>query len=177
MVVQCWASVVDGGPTLSQHWSSVSCLLEWCCHPTGDIGPMLVYSLRRWPNIEPALEHVSCLLGWCCHPTGDIGPMMVYSWASVCYVCKPALPRPLLTKRSPNAGSTLGQRRRRWTNIEPALSQALPVCRANFSQHNSSLVLGQLCRWWPIITAHCSNTHDISYRIVIYRIVSHRIVS
>ena len=23
MLVQCWASVVDGGPTLSQHWLNV----------------------------------------------------------------------------------------------------------------------------------------------------------
>ena len=27
MLVQCWASVVDGGPTLAQHWIDVSCLL------------------------------------------------------------------------------------------------------------------------------------------------------
>ena len=27
MLVQCWASVVDGGPTLDQHWVYVSCLL------------------------------------------------------------------------------------------------------------------------------------------------------
>ena len=27
LLVQCWASVVDGGPTLNQHWDNVSCLL------------------------------------------------------------------------------------------------------------------------------------------------------
>ena len=27
MVVQCWASVVDGGPALDHHWVDVSCLL------------------------------------------------------------------------------------------------------------------------------------------------------
>ena len=27
MLVQCWADVVDGGPTLNQHWFNVSCLL------------------------------------------------------------------------------------------------------------------------------------------------------
>ena len=27
MLVQCWADVVDGGPTLSQHWFTGSCLL------------------------------------------------------------------------------------------------------------------------------------------------------
>ena len=28
MLVQCWASVVDDGPTLNQHWVNVSCLLR-----------------------------------------------------------------------------------------------------------------------------------------------------
>ena len=27
MLFQCWADVVDGGPTLKQHWVNVSCLL------------------------------------------------------------------------------------------------------------------------------------------------------
>ena len=27
MLVQCWASVEDGGPTLNQRWVDVSCLL------------------------------------------------------------------------------------------------------------------------------------------------------
>ena len=27
MLVQCWASVVDDGPALNQHWVNVSCLL------------------------------------------------------------------------------------------------------------------------------------------------------
>ena len=29
MVEQCWANVVDGGPTLLKHWVDVSCLLGW----------------------------------------------------------------------------------------------------------------------------------------------------
>ena len=27
MLIQCWASVADDGPTLYQHWMNVSCLL------------------------------------------------------------------------------------------------------------------------------------------------------
>ena len=27
MLDQCWAGVVDGGPSLTQHWINVSCLL------------------------------------------------------------------------------------------------------------------------------------------------------
>ena len=30
MLVQCWASVVDGGPTLRQHWITELCLLGSC---------------------------------------------------------------------------------------------------------------------------------------------------
>ena len=26
---QCWADVVDGGPTLTHHWAKVPCLLGW----------------------------------------------------------------------------------------------------------------------------------------------------
>ena len=29
MLVQCWTSVVDGDPTLDQHWIDVSCLLGY----------------------------------------------------------------------------------------------------------------------------------------------------
>ena len=29
MLDQCWANVVDGGPTLVQHWIHVSCLLGY----------------------------------------------------------------------------------------------------------------------------------------------------
>ena len=32
MLGQCWADVVDGGPTLNQHWFNVSCLLGTCSH-------------------------------------------------------------------------------------------------------------------------------------------------
>ena len=29
MLAQCWTIVCDAGPTLSQHWGSVSCLLGY----------------------------------------------------------------------------------------------------------------------------------------------------
>ena len=31
MLGQCWNDVVDGGPTLAQHWFNVSCLLRSPC--------------------------------------------------------------------------------------------------------------------------------------------------
>ena len=30
VLFKCWASVVDGGPTLKEHWFNVSCLLDMC---------------------------------------------------------------------------------------------------------------------------------------------------
>ena len=36
MLFQCWASVVDDGPTLKQHWFNA----------------MLAHRLRHWANIE-----------------------------------------------------------------------------------------------------------------------------
>ena len=55
LLVQCWASVVDGGPTLDQHWFDVSCLLGsesktliQCCF---NVGPSFAAPGQLWPNI------------------------------------------------------------------------------------------------------------------------------
>ena len=44
MLVQCWPTVFDAGPTLFQHWVNVSCS-------------------RRWPNIVPTLAERLLLAG------------------------------------------------------------------------------------------------------------------
>ena len=49
MLVQCWSSVVDGGPTLDQHWVDVSCCLladpVRCLHQGGyKLCNLLVYT-------------------------------------------------------------------------------------------------------------------------------------
>ena len=36
MLVECWASVVDGGPTLNQKWLNVSCLVGMHQAPFSD---------------------------------------------------------------------------------------------------------------------------------------------
>ena len=36
MLLECWTSVCDAGPTFKQHWISVSCWLEWA---------------QRWANL------------------------------------------------------------------------------------------------------------------------------
>ena len=53
--VQCWASVVDGGPTLNQQWLNVSSLLGWANIWLG-VSCYLGYAhrltpYRLWPGI------------------------------------------------------------------------------------------------------------------------------
>ena len=61
MLGQCWADVIDGEPTLNQHWFNVSCLLgliEANRYRCSDVDSMLVQRLRRWPSIESTLGRV-----------------------------------------------------------------------------------------------------------------------
>ena len=41
MLVQCWTSVVDDGPTLNKHWVDDSCLLGWNSMQTRNMYSML----------------------------------------------------------------------------------------------------------------------------------------
>ena len=78
MLVQCWASVVDGGPTLDQHWVDVLCLLgiyqtksraariylsskrtHW-----NNVGLMLGQRCRRWANVKPTLFQCVLFAGY-----------------------------------------------------------------------------------------------------------------
>ena len=46
MLVQCWSTVYDAGPTLNQQWDNVSCLLG-CARPyTRDFEPLLGPTVR-----------------------------------------------------------------------------------------------------------------------------------
>ena len=40
MLGWCWASIEAGGPTLTQHWVTILCLLELCC--------LIVLRVRTW---------------------------------------------------------------------------------------------------------------------------------
>ena len=54
---QCWATVCDGGPTLTQHWVDVSCLL-WTRDPCRDDAPKLTGSRCQFlppPNVAATL--------------------------------------------------------------------------------------------------------------------------
>ena len=88
MLVQCWSTVYDAGPTLNQQWNNVSCLLGLMCltrlfhvwrkwtsyaisasRQTRHIETMLGQLSRRWPSIEPALLQCALFAGtW----SGDI---------------------------------------------------------------------------------------------------------
>ena len=45
MLVECWTSVADGGPTLNQHWFNVSCLLGRTLRCQGGCTNGLWYSI------------------------------------------------------------------------------------------------------------------------------------
>ena len=52
----CWVDVADGGPTLTQHWVNVSCLL----------GGLVSLEAYCWPRLQ-----------------ADTDPMSIKCWASV----------------------------------------------------------------------------------------------
>ena len=72
VLVQCWASVVAGGPTLHQHWVDVSCLLGRSAGQTFILvsnqqsrndNAKLVQRRKQWTNIKPTLDQCFMLLG------------------------------------------------------------------------------------------------------------------
>ena len=52
MLGQCWASVIDGEPTLVQHWVAVSCLLRWYLDhlPTTSVDYLLLSAWLKRPS-------------------------------------------------------------------------------------------------------------------------------
>ena len=74
MLFECWANVVDGGPTFKQHWLNVSCLLRYnyTVYTAIIISHIMImsYSLMldqrrgRWQNIFLTQWIVYVLSGW-----------------------------------------------------------------------------------------------------------------
>ena len=56
VLAQCWASVEDGGPSLSRHWVNVSCLPRYA-------GPMVASVADVSPRLCQQKAHVLFLLG------------------------------------------------------------------------------------------------------------------
>ena len=111
----------------------------------------LTHRLRRWANISPVLGYrvitdgrptlthllfkASCwyysqhevglltTVEWILTSTGDAGPTFNRHWVGVGLHCHTR--SPVNTRLWTSAGFMLGQRRRRWARIEPALGQRL----------------------------------------------------
>ena len=63
MLIQCWASVEDGGPTLNQHCVNVPCLLGWNVSRAGtDIGTDVGMCDA---GMRVAMQRLSALTGNC----------------------------------------------------------------------------------------------------------------
>ena len=71
MLVYCWASVVDDGPTLNQHWLNVSCLLG-----IARIPPKNVKSFpQQTRDVETMLFKCCVSVVDCGHTLNNIGLM------------------------------------------------------------------------------------------------------
>ena len=120
ILIQCWTTVCDIGPTLNQHWDN----MVWYSH--------------RWSG--KWLRRKTCIRAWSYTDSG----------ALYCF----AVGFPLNTQRQPNAVSMLGQRLRRWPNIDPASSRSLVF--AGFGRGND-YASGEIkdscdppCRTWSV---------------------------
>ena len=100
-----WASVTDGGPTLTQLLFKASC------------GYYSQHEVGLLTTVERILAS-----------TGDAGPTFTRHRVGVGLHC---LTRSLAnTRRWTSAGLMVGHRRRRWTRIGPALGQGLLFARS-----------------------------------------------
>ena len=83
MLVYCWASVSDAGPTLNQHSVSVSCLPECLCVvfivKDSGIGCLSSFSVTVAPQPPQSLLE----WGIQSQPMRDIQPLLVQCWDSV----------------------------------------------------------------------------------------------
>ena len=91
MLVQCWSTVYDAGPTLDQHWVDVSCLLGTLYHDIYEGLPRSqdLYSLV--PTTYQLFPTTNCQLGRACsvhvgsgrapHPLISRGKLR--AWAAV----------------------------------------------------------------------------------------------
>ena len=86
---------------------------------------LLGHRLRRWPNLKSPLDQ--CSMDTVCTRWADLD---IYTSRSIV----PTLGERLVfanTRRSPNVGTVLAHRLRRWPNIEPTLGELHP------GSHNS----------------------------------------
>ena len=149
---QCWFRVVDGGPTLSQHWFNV---LLWILPAKSLSGNTQIYRCPDLANIAPAGDVISLIghnnlslchaLEWGISFRGrggheamaqrwfEVGPA---SWTvcqrwinvgSMSVVCCDEFVKTMryLLLETRGVGLIPGQRRGRWTNVKPTLNHSL----------------------------------------------------
>ena len=180
----CCPIVYDAGPTSKQHWHNFSCFLWGCGVIFAETvldqlaryaGPMLVQCSTAVYDVGPTLNqhwaNVSCLL--CSVLWNEVS---VWGWPT----CKHTTVIMTNTRSSPSAGLMLGQRRRRWSNLNPALGERLLFCwdcgpslhlyppppapeNTNRSA-NVVVKLAQYRRWWPSFkTTLCQRLVYVGY--------------
>ena len=111
MLDYCWASVVDGGPTLIQHRS---CILGGQLKPEKKLISNRACQHGRWEANLSRCVTMSAL---------------IYVNVTMCSVLPlpawPLYPSPTYARWWPNIGSTLSRRQRCWLNVEPMLGRYL----------------------------------------------------
>ena len=120
--IPCWDSggTLLGTPPLivfRHTWSSSVSAVNPSKHETlnqwlGNVGPTSRTAAQHWPNIGSIVSAVNSQLSMLCLTVCDRDNLALF-------VC------PSIWGRWPSAGLIVGQRRRRWSNIKPALGERL----------------------------------------------------
>ena len=105
-VSTCWLTLITDPPAKTRRWPRVVL--------------MLAHRLRRWANFKTTL-------GQCLMFDGPLPHAHAASNQAITHI-------PANMARSLNVGLLLGQRRRRWTNNEPALGQCLVLTGMHHQQ-------------------------------------------
>ena len=113
MLFYCWASVVDGGPALKQHWVNVSYLLG---------RQMLFFVVDGWPTLNQHWLSNSCLLNSHNNPAGLMIGQCRRCWPDIA----PILDIGFFT--NVRRWSHVVQRRRRWLYIKPVYAYYTSLC-------------------------------------------------
>ena len=152
MLGWCWADVVDGGPTSTQHWLNALCLFSgrgWCtCHwlgpaicgiSSGKSLDTLASGIRCVSFIRKARQNISLhlvLIHKVSHPSSRV------TWLTMLTVGRHC--------------SSTGCWNSYWTsNADLCLGQGQVMCRANGLHYTCSL-----CRCWNIKALQILQIHD-----------------
>ena len=121
MFIQCWANVVEGGPTLNKHWIDVSCL-HGLSSSHGIIPLSLWLScLRKERQSNKHDTFIQCLF----NVSPPYKTLAQHKKKLNRCLASRKNDRPENMRRWTNAALMLAHRLRRWPNIKPTLVQCL----------------------------------------------------